>query len=196
MDNENEKLTKIRKSSHYGRIASRVLLIIGIVAVVLSLATGIGILSSNGRFDEWIQSQDTEVQNKIGSADLFNIDLKLGSPTDLHLESDIPAVQKEIAEHPYAVFYGAYILAVSLLAFYYCVVTFMFMRAFKIIENSPSPFTPEVKKGLLIPLIGVAVIVAVTISGGFAIIAALLIWVINSILDYGISLQKQYDETL
>ncbi|MCR4688370.1 MAG: hypothetical protein K5745_02355 [Saccharofermentans sp.] len=196
MNSEKDMLTNIKKSSHYGKVFSQVLFWIGIALMVITLIAGIGIISSRGKFDEWILTQDTEVQHKIGSVELINIDLGMGTPEDLNLESDIPALQAEIDAHPYSVYYGSVFFVLTACIAYYCAVMAFFGRAFKLIENSPTPFTSEVKKGLLIPLIGVAVIIAFTLSGGFAILAGILIWVIYSVLDYGIKLQELYDETL
>ena len=54
----------------------------------------------------------------------------------------------------------------------------------------------EVKKRVTIILAVISALFLFTAGSGLALIGALVTWAVNAILDYGISLQRQYDETL
>ena len=67
---------------------------------------------------------------------------------------------------------------------------------FDMIEKEGTPFTAKVKKRVTTILIFISVIFLCSAGAAYALIGALVTWAVNAILDYGITLQTQYDETL
>ena len=72
----------------------------------------------------------------------------------------------------------------------------LFTSVFKTIEISESPFAEAVIKKLKKTFIAIAVAIAIFVGLGEALLAALLLWCVYTILDYGFVLQTEVDETL
>ncbi|MBR1798237.1 MAG: hypothetical protein IJ757_09565 [Clostridiales bacterium] len=196
MNEENVKLARIKKSSHTGKIVSNILCIITIVGCVLAIVAGIAILSMGSRFDEALsaaQEQGTvTMSTKIGSANLFNIDL--GDPESI--ESDIPALQEAIDDHPLSIAYGTYILTMGLFIAVVAVMMKLVSTVFALIEKEDTPFSDKVRKRVTIVLGITSVILLMSSGAAFGILCGLITWVVYTILDYGKTLQIQSDETL
>ena len=115
-------------------------------------------------------------------------------PLDIH--SDIPAVQAAIDDHPMSVVYGTYILSMSIIMLAVIALIFLVRSVFAIIEKEGNPFTVTVKKRIKTVLIATSVVLFLTSGTGPAILGILVTIAVNAILDYGITLQTQADETL
>ena len=72
----------------------------------------------------------------------------------------------------------------------------MISSLFAMIEKEPNPFTAKVKKRITTVLIITCVILALTSGLAFAALGVIITWALNAIIDYGITLQTQSDETL
>jgi hypothetical protein len=197
MNEESVKISKIKKSCHTGTIVSRILAVICAIFTIIGIVGGIKVLSMGKEFDNMVNygrfSGLISTSDEIGSASAVTINL--GSiPTELH--SDIPAVQAAINDHPLSVMYGSYVLFFGLIFILTTAMFFMISSIFTIIEKEATPFTAKVKKRITTVLIVTCVILALTTGSAFAVLCAIITWVINAILDYGITLQTQSDETL
>ena len=70
------------------------------------------------------------------------------------------------------------------------------MKAFKLIEDSDTPFDGDVMKKLKTAFIIITVYTFFFVGVGVSILAGVMFWSIYCILDYGYVLQKESDETL
>ena len=194
---ESVKITRIKKSCHIGKIVSTVLFAISALFVVIGLIGGVTVLSMGKEFDESVVngrlSGIFSTSDEIGSASAITINL--GSlPTEIH--SDVPAIQAAIDDHPLSVMYGTYVLFGALILAITAVLFMLVRSVFAMIGKEATPFTPKVKKRVTLVLIITSVILFLTTGSAFAILFALITWAVNAILDYGITLQVQSDETL
>ncbi len=197
MNEENVKIAKIKKSCHAGTIVSRILAVICGIITIIGIVGGIKVLAMGKEFDNKVTSGSLSgiisTSDEIGSASAVTINL--GSlPTELH--SDIPAVQAAINDHPLSVMYGSYVLFFGLIFILTTAMFFMISSIFAMIEKEPTPFTAKVKKRITTVLVVTCIILALTAGSAFAVLCVIITWVLNAILDYGITLQTQSDETL
>ena len=193
MDNDNAKLERIKKSCRVGAKVTRILMIIMIVATVIGIAGGITILKMGPKYDEMaIATGNEQAFSSHGSSfSVLNMNMELDS-----MKSDIPALQEYIDNSPLAASHGITILSISLASILAIVLLAMTNATFKKMSESDTPFTPEIKKRILITMIILAVAVGLTMGLSEGALIVILAWIVTSILDYGISLQQQYDETL
>ena len=197
MNEENLKIAKIKKSCHAGTIVSRILAVFCAIVTIIGIVGGIKVLSMGKEFDNRITngklSGIVSTSDEIGSASAVTINL--GSlPAELH--SDIPAVQEALNDHPMSVMYGSYVLFISLVFIMTTIMFLMISSIFAMIEKEPNPFTAKVKKRITTVLIITCVILALTSGLAFAALGVIITWALNAIIDYGITLQTQSDETL
>lgn len=197
MNEENKKIAKIKKSCNAGKTVSIILCIVAIVACVAALVGGIVILKMGKTFDNTVQQAIDE--GKINQSDSIltvnGINLNTGSiPTTL--ESDIPAVQEAMDDHPLSVMYGCYALVCALAAAVVAVMMRLVCSIFELIIKEDSPFTDKVRKKVTGVLIVTAAILCLTAGLGFGALCGLIAWVVYNVLDYGKTLQIQSDETL
>ena len=197
MNEENAKLAKIKKSCNVGKKVSQALFVIAVIGAIACFISGIFILSSGKKFDGWVKEAEAagyvSTSDEFGSAKLFNINP--GSlPKDFH--SDIPAWQDAIEDHPLSFAYGMYVLVMGVGAAIVAVTIMLIKSVFATIEKENTPFTPNVRKKVTIILIITSGIIMCTVGAGFAVLGALITWAVNAILDYGITLQTESDETL
>ena len=194
---ESVKIAKIKKSCHIGKIVSTILFAVAAVFVVLCLISGVKVLKMGKEFDDSVingrLSGVISTSDEIGSASAVTINL--GSlPTEIH--SDVPAIQAAIDDHPLSVMYGTYVLIGSLILAITAVLFLLVRSVFAMVEQESTPFTSKVKKRVTLVLIVTCGILFLTTGSAFAILFALITWAVNAILDYGITLQIQSDETL
>ena len=197
MNEESVKIAKIKKSCHAGKIAANIFLAISIFMLAVGIWGGIKVLVMGKEFDNMVTSGRfagvISTNDEIGSASAININL--GSvPLDIH--SDIPAVQEAIDDHPISVIYGSYILSMSIIMVAVVALIFLVRSVFAIIEKEGNPFTVTVKKRITAILIATSVALFLTSGTGPAILCILVTIAVNAILDYGVTLQTQADETL
>ena len=194
---ESVKIAKIKKSCHIGKIVSTILFAVAAVFVVLCLIGGVKVLKMGKEFDDSVingrLSGVISTSDEIGSASAVSINL--GSlPTEIH--SDVPAIQAAIDDHPLSVMYGTYVLICSLILAITAVLFLLVRSVFAMVEQESTPFTSKVRKRVTLVLIVTCGILFLTTGSAFAILFALITWAVNAILDYGITLQIQSDETL
>ena len=78
----------------------------------------------------------------------------------------------------------------------FTVLIFLIRSVFAIIEKESTPFTTVVKKRVTLVLIITSVVLFLTSGTAPGVLCILLTWAVNAILDYGVTLQVQSDETL
>jgi len=196
MNEENVKLAKIKKSCKAGRIASKVLGIIGIVAFVLVTVGAIVILGMGKNFDNALAEAEgtLNISFKSGIAEARIMGISVGDISNI--ETDVPAIREMLDDHPMSFVFGSYLLGIAVLVLITTVLLFIISSTFATIEKQDTPFTDKVIRKVTATLIILSVIMLLTIGGGAAIIGLLTTWVIYTILDYGKTLQIQSDETL
>ena len=197
MNEENVKIARIRKSCKVGKKVSNILCVFAIVGCVCALIGTIAIFSMGKNFDvkfnEAKEAGTFSTSDEFGSVALFKINLG-NMPSDFH--SDIPAVQEMIEDHPLCIFYGSYVLIVTIACAILAVMLKLVSSVFALIEKEDSPFTDKVRKRVTFVLIATAVLLCFTAGAALGGLCALIAWAVNAILDYGKTLQVQSDETL
>lgn len=193
MDNDNAKLERIKKSCRVGAKVTRIIMVVMIVCSIIGTATGITILTMGPKYDAMaIATGNEQAFSSHGSSfSVLNMNMDLDS-----VKSDIPALQEYIDNSPLAATHGITILITSLASILAIVLLAITNATFKKMSESDTPFTPEIKKRILITMIILAVAVGLTMGLSEGALIVILAWIVTSILDYGISLQQQYDETL
>lgn len=190
--NEDLKLEKIRKSCKTGKIITTILLIAAIVGFMVALILGISILNMGPQFDKAVKDSGGSLEAGAYSYSLVNVDVSDFSG----VSSDNPAIQARIDESPMSVAFGVYLLVIALLVGLIALVLGAVLATFKKVEKAETPFCKPVKKQVVITLIIAAVAIGATIGVGFGLVVGIVTWLVSAIMDYGISLQQQYDETL
>ncbi len=190
----NTKIANVKKSCRTGRIVANILMILCIVGCTVSIATGGIILGMGKKFDDAIAESGYELNesDKIMSARVFNMDL---GDFD-NIESDVPAIQEAINDHPKSIAFGTYMFLIGAAVGICAAVLGVLRGTFKLIENSDTPFTVKIRNRITLCLIVTAVCIAGTVNIGFAAVVGIAAWAVYNILDYGIALQTESDETL
>jgi len=197
MNEENVKLSRIKKSCRIGRKVSRIIMIVLIIGFAICLTAGIGILASGQSFDSAVmqgieEGYLNEESLSIGKASYINIEV-----IDISdIQTDIPAFREALDKAPYSFTYGLSLIIAGLSLIIIIVVMALITGTFGLIEKEDSPFTAKVMKRVLITLIALCAVLAFTAGFGFALVCAMATWVIYTIMDYGKTLQLQSDETL
>lgn len=196
MSEENIKIHKIKSSCRGGKKVSNIFFVIAVFCCAAALICGIVILKMGRSFDDVfqqaIENGTIEQSDKIGNADLFNLDL----PTPVNLESDIPALQAAIDDHPISIYYGSICLFAAFATALVAVFMKLLSSVFDLIIKEDSPFTDKVRKKVLIVMIFTSIVLCLSAGVGFGCLSGIITWVVTTILDYGKTLQVQSDETL
>ena len=197
MNEESVKVARIKKSCHVGKKVTGIVFIICLAASVICFITGIWVFAQGKKFDNMLISAEeagyVTTTDEIGSASAVQINL--GSfPTNV--QSDVPAIQAALDDHPYSIVYGSFLVFMGFYIAVVSVLLFLLKSVFDMIEKEGTPFTAKVKKRVTTILIFISVIFLCSAGAAYALIGALVTWAVNAILDYGITLQTQYDETL
>ena len=197
MNEENVKIARIKKSCRAGKIVSTVICIASVFTLIIGIIGSIKVFSMGKEFDEMFSTGRfagvISTSDEIGSASAININLG-AVPGEIH--SDIPAVQAAIDDHPLCMLYGSYILGATIIMAIFTVLIFLIRSVFSIIEKESTPFTTVVKKRVTLVLIITSVVLFLTSGTAPGVLCILLTWAVNAILDYGVTLQVQSDETL
>ena len=197
MNEEKVKIARIKKSCHAGKTVSSVVLVFTLILLLIGIIGSIKVLSMGKEFDDMFSSGRfagiISTSDEIGETSAIKINLG-AMPGEIH--SDIPAVQAAIDDHPLSVLYGSYLLGAGIIFAMIAVLIFLVRSVFAIIEKEPTPFTPTVKKRITLVLIITCVILFLTSGTVPTLLCILLTWAVNAILDYGLTLQVQADETL
>jgi len=203
--NENAKLERIRKSCKVGKTVSTVLCIIAIVGCVLALAAGITVMCMGKSFDQIVERAggEGEISVTLGSGGfpgrfkLVDIDLDdLGLSDPGRLESDIPAIQKAIDDHPYSMLVSVYLFTAALATAVIAVILKLVGSVFGLIMKENTPFTDKVARRVLIAMIVTSAVLFFTAGMAIGALGGIITWVVYTIMDYGKTLQIQSDETL
>lgn len=193
----NDKLLKIKKSSHAGKIVANILCIICIVGCVCCLIGGAAILSGadklEGQFQEMTEDGrfDPSV-NRIASVRMVSFE----SVDPDKWESDVPAIQNALDDHPYCFIYGMYIFMAAGILAVVAVLMKLVNGTFALIEKEDNPFTDKVIRRVVIVLAVISGLILMTSGAAMGVLGALVTWVVYTVLDYGKTLQIQADETL
>ena len=194
--NENAKLEKIKKSCSVGETVANIFCVIAIVGCVLALVSGCVILHMGRDFDDRIavlqEAGKVYVTDTIGGARIMGIDL--GDPS--HIESDIPAVQEALKDHPYCIECTLALFCIAAMTAILAVMTKLAGSVFKLIRMEDNPFTDKVINRVVIVMAVFSVILFLTSGIGKGVLCSILTWIVYTILDYGRMLQIQSDETL
>ena len=194
--NENVKLESIKKSCTVGERVANIFFVIAIVACVLALISGCVILKMGREFDDKIavleESGNVSFSDTIGGYQVMGINL--GDATSL--ESDIPAIQEALKDHPYSRECSMGLFGIAVMTAILAVMTKLVGSVFKMIRKEDNPFTDKVIGRVVIVMIVFSAIIFLTSGIGKGILCGILTWVVYTILDYGRMLQIQSDETL
>lgn len=205
MNEEVTKLAKVKKSCRAGRIITKVLMIIGIVAVSLSLIGGISIMAMGDRFDSAVISagSDTELNESVSVSSFPG-----GNGVVLRIEDtdDIEAIKGNLTITSLAenfgegltlhTMFGLYLFFICAMCIGMTLIMYFLTSTFAIIEKEESPFSKRVIKRLTAVFIVVSVVMLLTLGWGAALIMGVTTWALYTIFDYGRILQIQADETL
>ncbi|MBO4900006.1 MAG: hypothetical protein J5509_06920 [Lachnospiraceae bacterium] len=194
--NENVKLESIKKSCTVGERVANIFCVIAIVGCVLALISGCVILKMGHEFDDKIaaleESGKVSFSDTIGGYQVMGINL--GDATSI--ESDIPAVQEALKDHPYSIECSMALFGIVIMTAILAVMTKLVGSVFKMIRKEDNPFTDKVIGRVVIVMIVFSAILFLTSGIGKGILCGILTWVVYTILDYGRMLQIQSDETL
>ncbi len=203
--NENAKLERIRKSCKVGKTVSTVLCIIAIVGCVLALAAGITVMCMGKNFEHVIEQAggEGEISVTLGSGGflgrfkLVDIDLDdLGLNDPGKLESDIPAIQKAIDDHPYSMLVSVYLFTAAFTTAVIAVILKLVSSVFGLIMKENTPFTDKVIRRVLFAMVVTSAGLFFTAGAAIGALGGIITWAVYTIMDYGKTLQIQSDETL
>lgn len=183
MSEENKKMEKIQKSSRAALIVSNISKIFMIMGAVICLAGGCLIFKFEGEINK-------QIANAAGSDGMsgFNEEIKIRKLERIAGEAVI-----EEGEAAKALCIYLFTTAVTLVCM--AVVFHFVAKTFKDIQESYSPFCPQILKNLKISFVLITIL-ALTSSVLIGLLIGLAGWCVIHIFEYGGELQKQSDETL
>ena len=179
---ENTKIERIKKSAGVTAKVLNVIKTILIVGIVLAFIGGLSVffrLGDDGKTVE-VFGKKIVVHNMVNIGDLS---VKSFDFIDM-FDIEDPFIRAGVE-----CFFAAFLIAMVLV----CVI--MIRKTFTTIEKSDTPFKPEILRSIKITGILVTVVV-LSASIGIAAVVGLTFWCICTIMDYGVELQKDADETL
>jgi len=179
---ENSKIANIKKASSVTAKVLNVIKVILIVGLVMCIVGGISVMCIRSKDGSTIEIFGKTVTVHSG-VDIGNMEVDgFDFINDLDIED--PFVKAGVN-----CFCAAILCALAIAA------VVVIRSAFTEIENSDTPFKPEIMKKVKIAGILVTII-TLSESVGTAAIVGLSFWCIYCIFDYGLELQKCADETL
>ena len=197
MNEENVKIAKIKKSSHIGKILATVLTILAIVGCVASIVGSVYIFSMGREFDDIINegiAKGIVTTDEMDTAAARLVNINVGKADSIH--SDVPAIQEAIDDHPYAFKFGTTCAGAAALMAVVAVLMKLAGSVFALIETEDSPFTDKIIKRVTLVLAVISGLLFFTSGMAYGVLAALVTWVVYTVMDYGKTLQIQADETL
>lgn len=177
MKNQIERLDKVKKSCKVAGTIVTILNVIIWIGTALSFIGSIGCLIAR----DYI----TELVNKVPSSVYLNMRIEFFG-LDLEYLPDQNAGLALAA--------GCLIIAIGLL--FFAIALHHLGKTFKLINKGESPFTEEVTRTMKIAFIMLVIFVFFTSGLIMAVFAAIVLWCIYNIFQYGIILQKESDETI
>ena len=192
MREEELKLEKIKKSCNITYKLSLALEIIMIVAAIACVVGGIICFSMREQLNTEIlntisQTDSNEIENAFSTLDQVSLGgiLKFNANTEQMIDAGEYSEMLIVLIASGALICGVAAGIFGILA-----------SIFKTIKISETPFNDKVLKKLRRIFIAIVVILLLTSGLGEAVFAGLIGWSVYCILDYGFTLQKQFDETL
>ena len=203
MNEERNKIEKIKKSSKIAVVVSRILFIAAVIACTLALISGIVLLANREKYDADLEANRDDIKGSysiaVGNMKLAEIDDgEFKALASGKLESSVPALEQFFEENSdsVALHIGLYLIAAAFASGLVAFCMWLFSSVFSIILKEDNPFCDKVIKRTLISMIIFSVLLAFTAGTGFAALGAVATWVIYTIMDYGKTLQTLSDETL
>ena len=210
MSEESVKISRVKRSCKIIRIVTHIVNIIGIVASMIALVTGIVILTNAKNFEKEFHGAveqaeangdvKTGITVKVLSAESTHVEMAdpsfLKFLESINIQSSNAAVQEYADKYPVCLVFGCYLLFIAVAVAIFAVVFHLISKTFELIEKEETPFTKKVAKRVMVTGIVLSAGLAMTSGLGIGAIGGLLTWCIYAIMDYGITLQTQADETL
>lgn len=189
MNEQAKKLEQVKKSCGVAKKVTSVFTNIFRVCAILCIVGCAIMFAYKDKVNSGVAASIEAGKGEIN----FDRDLEIGGIVSFSMKADVEQLMAE-GEYAYIFMmymaYGAAVLIVLMILF------MAFKRIFVIIEESDTPFAKEVLDKLKKAFIFTVVMLALLDGPGSALIAALILWCIYCILDYGAALQTEVDETL
>lgn len=186
------KLEKIKKSCNITAKVAFVLEIFLIVATVLCIVGSIICFSVkdeiNNSFSSSMQQEElNEMKEAFGAVDniSFGGAIVYGVNTETFIEKE-----------DFGSLFGIYCIFGAVVCVMVTAIFDMLRRIFKTIKTSETPFDEVVIAKVKRLFIIICVELLLMSGVGMALLIGLICWSVYNILDYGFTIQKQYDETL
>lgn len=182
MNENNLKIQKIKKSSHTALILVRIAKIFSIAMSVVTIVCGFVLIGMKGYLDQ-------EIESALGEGVLTAEELYINRGGFLDTALNLTKVDS------ISVTLGVYFCVIGIILICLAVVFHFVAKVFHDIEESYSPFRPEIVKNMKV----VFVLVTVLVLRSSLLIGAVIgfsLWCILQIFEYGCELQRQSDETL
>lgn len=186
MRNQATKLAAVKKSCATTKNVINIFKWIFIAIAIICAVAGIVIFANSAVIDTVMAEAAANDELAVRVSDFETNGL-----LDIHVE-----VQQALEEGRYALVFGAYTVAATVILVVFAVIMGLIAKVFKVIETSESPFCDSVLKKLRSIFILLVVLTLLFESIGFAVMLALSFWCIYKIMDYGTALQLEVDETL
>ena len=183
MNEQNNKMEKIKRSSN---IAMRIVTISKIFMIAVAVIT---FVSGIVLFVLSMDSNESDKFRQIAEMEQLTIDIRIFGfdiATDL---ADDAADLNGLAV------LGAFMFFLCVLFILFAVTLHFVAKTFKEIRDSDSPFRPAVLKNLRLPLILITLMASQN-SLIFGAVVGIALWCVYCIVDYGCELQRLSDETL
>lgn len=186
MSNQNNKLEQVKRSC---AITQKVLTVVKVIFIVASIFFIIGTTSCFVARDYLNDKVSDAVES--GKMNVEAANFELGGVLTFYANADESFAAGKYAE----VFAGYCIIGLVITVVLAGIIT-QFAKIFAIIEKSETPFCEEVLNKLKRVFIVLVVFIGLFSSIGNAFFLGLFLWCVYTILDYGITLQTEVDETL
>lgn len=176
------KLEKVKKSCKTAKKITKVITMFLIAVIILCI---VGAILCFGFKDSINLAMAKQSENlTFSNVDIGGI---------LRFSVDISGL---MAEGKYAEISGIYCI-ISVIICVICAMVFgILSKVFAFLENSDTPFSETVLKKMKLTFILLVAIMALLIGIGMAAVIGLYFWCIYCILDYGIMLQIEVDDTI
>jgi len=186
MTNQTVKLTKVKKSCATAKKVLKVLKILLMVGIICSMVGAVICFALHDKIDSAMAQAVA-----AGTVTIDYEDFNIGGIIRMEGEA-----QQAIEAGYYAYVFGACCIAGAIVTAFSKLIVNKFYQIFEIIETSETPFSEDVTGKLRKVFIVLVVLVALFVDPGVALFMGLAFWCVYTIMDYGIALQQEVDETL
>lgn len=194
MREEELKLERVKKSCKITKRVAKVIEGIVIACAAICAVCAIVCFCLRGRIDSEVAAQMSqfpaeaqEIENELLHAD----EIEIGGLLSLSVNT-----AKLVRNGEYGLLCVTYCLIGAIACALISVVFDLLRRIFKTIEVSETPFDEAVIKKIRVLFIVITGAILLLSGIGEAALTGLICWSIYNILDYGFTLQKEFDETL